>query len=88
MRSRRTPGIGALVLLATAVGLLAFRCDGDEPADEPARAPSGARAKAQVTRVVDGDTIEVSLDGRAEDVRYIGVDTPACKRVNLPSGRA
>ena len=26
--------------------------------------------------MVDGDTIEVSLDGRAEDVRYIGVDTP------------
>jgi micrococcal nuclease len=32
--------------------------------------------RAEVTRVVDGDTIEVSLDGETEDVRYIGVDTP------------
>jgi micrococcal nuclease len=33
-------------------------------------------AVASVARVVDGDTIEVLLDGRREDVRYIGVDTP------------
>ena len=31
---------------------------------------------AEVLRVVDGDTIEVLLDGEEEDVRYIGVDTP------------
>ena len=31
---------------------------------------------AQVTDVVDGDTIEVELaDGTQEDVRYIGIDT-------------
>lgn len=29
-----------------------------------------------VTRVIDGDTIEVELDGRRERVRYIGIDTP------------
>ena len=29
-----------------------------------------------VTRVVDGDTIEVRLKGRIEDVRLIGIDTP------------
>ena len=29
-----------------------------------------------VVDVVDGDTIEVVLDGVTEDVRYIGVDTP------------
>lgn len=29
-----------------------------------------------VTRVVDGDTIHVSVAGRRERVRYIGVDTP------------
>jgi micrococcal nuclease len=31
---------------------------------------------APVTRVIDGDTIEVEIDGRRERVRYIGMDTP------------
>jgi micrococcal nuclease len=30
----------------------------------------------RVERVVDGDTIDVRLDGRRERVRYIGIDTP------------
>lgn len=30
----------------------------------------------QVTKVVDGDTIEVSIDGVNEKIRLIGVDTP------------
>lgn len=29
-----------------------------------------------VTKVIDGDTIEVEVDGQRERVRYIGVDTP------------
>lgn len=35
-----------------------------------------ATVKARVTRVIDGDTIEVNLDGIAYKVRYIGIDTP------------
>ena len=31
---------------------------------------------ARVTRVIDGDTIEVDMDGRLYKVRYIGIDTP------------
>jgi len=31
---------------------------------------------AYVTRVIDGDSIEVSLNGVEEQVRYIGVNTP------------
>ena len=34
------------------------------------------RVGAVVTRVADGDTIAVSLEGRDEDVRLIGIDTP------------
>jgi micrococcal nuclease len=34
---------------------------------------------AIVTRVVDGDTIYVRVDGRIEKVRYIGMDTPETK---------
>jgi micrococcal nuclease len=33
-------------------------------------------ATAQVTRVVDGDTVAVRVDGRGERVRLIGIDTP------------
>lgn len=39
---------------------------------------------ATVTRVVDGDTIKVTLDGEAETVRYIGIDTPETKKPNTP----
>lgn len=31
---------------------------------------------AMVTRIVDGDTVEVALPGGVQDVRYIGIDTP------------
>lgn len=43
-----------------------------------------ASAVALVTRVVDGDTIEVRLDGRSEDVRLIGVDTPETVKPGTP----
>ena len=48
--------------------------DGERPHGE-GRGRAGGVAAA-VTRVVDGDTVEVSLGGTTEDVRYIGVDTP------------
>jgi len=37
-----------------------------------------------VTRVVDGDTIEVRLGDRVEDVRLIGVDTPETVKPGTP----
>jgi len=40
----------------------------------PDRGP--ATARAYVLRAVDGDTIEARVEGRVEDIRYIGVDTP------------
>ena len=39
--------------------------------------------KAQVTRVVDGDTIKVLIDGVEYRVRYIGIDTPETKHPTL-----
>jgi micrococcal nuclease len=38
--------------------------------------PPGTRTTATVTHVTDGDTLTVALNGREEDVRLIGVDTP------------
>ncbi|HEY8808871.1 MAG TPA: thermonuclease family protein [Solirubrobacterales bacterium] len=43
-----------------------------------------ASAVVQVSRVVDGDTIEVLLGGRSEDVRLIGVDTPETVKPDTP----
>ena len=37
---------------------------------------AGGLQRAEVVQVVDGDTIEVRIDGRVEHVRYFGVDTP------------
>lgn len=34
---------------------------------------------AKLLRVVDGDTIKVSIQGKTETVRLIGIDTPECK---------
>lgn len=35
-----------------------------------------ARMPGRVLAVIDGDTIEVLMEGRRERVRYIGIDTP------------
>ncbi|MGQ9547393.1 MAG: thermonuclease family protein [Roseiflexus sp.] len=40
--------------------------------------------RATVTNVADGDTIEVSLNGRTERVRLIGVDTPETSHPSRP----
>src|SRR5215813_13306337 len=35
-----------------------------------------AKDTATITRVVDGDTLAVSLNGKTEKIRLIGIDTP------------
>lgn len=73
LSSRRMPGIGAIVALGVAILLLLTGDDDEEGGDG---APAGRSVDATVTRVVDGDTIEVALEDGTEDVRYIGIDTP------------
>jgi micrococcal nuclease len=68
--------IAPFALLLAAVAVLVAR-GGEHP-----RATTFGRA--QVLRVVDGDTIRVRLDGRTERVRYIGVDTPESVKPGTP----
>ncbi|MGQ0521693.1 MAG: thermonuclease family protein [Actinomycetota bacterium] len=65
---RRLAVLVSILTLAVAPG-----CSRAGPGAE--EAPAGA-GRAEVTRVVDGDTIRVRLDGTEERVRLIGIDTP------------
>jgi micrococcal nuclease len=57
-----------------------------ERAEEPVSSGAGRSVVAYVSRVVDGDTVEVRFGGREEDVRYIGVDTPETVKPGAPVG--
>ncbi len=56
---------------------------GDDPGG-PARQAAPGPVPALVTRVIDGDTVEVRIGGRSDDVRYIGVDTPETVKPDTP----
>lgn len=42
------------------------------------------RQQVKIERVVDGDTLEIQLNGKKEKLRLIGVDTPETKKPNTP----
>lgn len=84
-------GLGSLILLVL-VALVVFASDGDEDssrqtgqtAPEPPGQAAARGVPATVTRVVDGDTAEMLIDGREEDVRYIGIDSPESVQPEAP----
>jgi micrococcal nuclease len=53
--------------------LIAAGCAGVVACTAPAEPAGGA---AVVVEVIDGDTIEVAIQGREETVRLLGIDTP------------
>ena len=71
-----------LIALTTAVTLtvtaVSSACTGDEAA------VSRDGANATVVRVVDGDTVQVDIDGRREKLRLIGIDTPETVKPDTP----
>ena len=96
-RTRTTAGVRVCLLVAVFV-VLAGCAGGTPPADagdtpavtgdpasgtpHPETAPS---VDATVTRVVDGDTVEVRLaDGTEETIRLLGVDTPEVHAETTP----
>jgi micrococcal nuclease len=72
------PRRAVIVLLVVVVAVLAGRLSSSR--DDSA--PGGV--DGTVTRVVDGDTVHVDLDGTDETVRYIGVDTPESVKPGTP----
>ena len=65
----------AVTLTVTAVS---SACTGDEAA------VSRDGANATVVRVVDGDTVQVDIDGQREKLRLIGIDTPETVKPDTP----
>jgi micrococcal nuclease len=63
-------GYGRSALLAVLAGCSTSAIDVRDPSDDR------EGANAVVVDVIDGDTIEVDVDGRQETVRLIGIDTP------------
>lgn len=63
----------ASVAVALALAVVVSRDDED------------ATAQARVTRVTDGDTIVIAVDGRRERVRLIGIDAPEVSHDGSPS---
>ena len=58
--------------------------NGGGQGDPPTAGPSERSARADVVRVIDGDTIVVRLGDREDDVRYIGIDTPETVKPGTP----
>jgi micrococcal nuclease len=75
---------GAMALVAVAFSA----CNqSDAAVTQPtttASAPAGLAANAIIDDVIDGDTVDVIIDGRTERIRLIGIDTPETKKRNSP----
>jgi micrococcal nuclease len=85
-------GRGSIALLLIAAAVLLRPWDSDTarrllPLGEQKSERAGAaeRLTGRVVRAVDGDTLEVALDGGAtETVRVIGIDTPETVKPDTP----
>ena len=52
--------------------------------EAPDTTAPGTQQRGRVVTVIDGDTIKVELDGRAQTVRLLGIDTPESRRPQTP----
>jgi micrococcal nuclease len=74
-RERWSPLLVVALSAVAACGAGPAATGGQQP-DEQAGDPARAGVLAEVDHVIDGDTIAVELGGRAETVRFIGIDAP------------
>lgn len=68
------------------IAVLATACRPGSPPTPtlPPTSPTALDTNATMVEVVDGDTIDVTIDGHRERVRLIGIDTPETKKPNTP----
>jgi micrococcal nuclease len=89
MSSRRVSaariGALALVLAGSTAACQPGRSARPRVGDHPAP-PTVVPANATVERVIDGDTMDVTVLGRRERIRLIGIDTPETKDPHRPVG--
>lgn len=83
MTRRRAAVTGFVIALITAVlaNVVYFQLRQPSPTQAAAQPAPGFY---RVVRDVDGDTIVVSMDGKDESIRLIGVDTPETHKPNTP----
>jgi micrococcal nuclease len=76
-------GRGSIALLLIVTAILLRPWDFGRPSG--AETEASLRLAGRVIRAVDGDTLEVAIDGgAAETVRLIGVDTPETVKPDTP----
>jgi micrococcal nuclease len=83
MRRMRRP-LGGLLLLALIALVVFHDSGGEQGADRRSGEPTSRSVRAFVSRVIDGDTIEVRIGGLEDEVRYIGIDTPETVKPGTP----
>jgi micrococcal nuclease len=70
------------------IAVLLTACRGTPPPADTVPAISATSttilANAVLVRVIDGDTIDITIAGSEERVRLIGIDTPETKKPNTP----
>ena len=72
----------AIVVTVAIVGLVA--CADTTSSADGSAPPGDAGGRGTVVRVVDGDTLVVSIGGSEQRVRLIGIDTPETKKPDTP----
>ena len=93
LRSRPRSALATAVVLALGAFVAVNGTSGPSSESRPeagggSDSPRNSSMRAEVLRVVDGDTIVVSLDGTEERVRYIGIDTPETERLECYADQA
>ncbi|CAD6016185.1 Nuclease (plasmid) [Agreia sp. COWG] len=81
-------GLVAVLVVAAIVSFAGLASSPHDVDPVPTTVPTGAE-RAEVVRVIDGDTITVRLEGAGEGaqvVRLVGVDTPETVDPNRPVG--